>query len=422
MRVRANGITVGVVSLVAFLHGCGGGDGFSTRAANKVPQEQKQVGPESEQGKDAQNRGQSADGGANTEDPAGAPNESLPGQPDPNLAQDAQDDAAAVPAELSAMDIDPCKGTFTNGNILILDFKSGWFAGDGGTFFSDSIAPNCPGEAALSIDYIHITTELVESNRNPLTQQQYVLPCLGQAVTRDWFVFDPKTEGPAAECTLGSLEAYGQVWILSGDEGDELDVPVSSALFQSVLQRLQERSAKGPMGLFLGAGLSNITHANTIARSTLGYPGGLFARNTEVSQALFPSPDFVLNYNAAPLMGVAAADLGAGQFSQAFYPFAGVESIYDYGDFNAQTNLAILLGQLPPEVSPIYTENPKCLGDAIVQSGLTVVARDACNKAIMAHGKSGNIKVFAEGNLARFYGLKDPLEHLSRLAHYLAAP
>lgn len=412
MRLQESGITLSLLSFWAVLHGCGGRDEFSTRAAHKETTERNQVDPKSEPGGGAETNASRAKGTADAHPPGALNSET----------QNPQRTEPDGPTDLSIEDIDPCTGTFANGKILILDFKSGWFAGDGGTFFSDSITPTCAGDAALDIDYLHITTELVETNRKVVSQQEYVLPCLGQEAARNWFHFDLTGAGPAAECTLGSLDTYGQIWVLSGDETDELDVPISSALFQSVLMRLQERSARGTMGLFLGAGLSNITHANSIAQSTLGHQNELFSRNIELSQGQFPSPDFVQSFKAAPLLGIAEGQPGPGQFSNVFYPFANVETIYDYGELNEATKLSVLLGQLPIDASRIYAEQPDCLGDPIVPSSLEVVARDACNNVIMAHGRSGTIKFFAEGNMARFYGLKDPLEHLSRLAHFLAAP
>lgn len=118
--------------------------------------------------------------------------------------------------------------------MLILDFKSGWWSGDGGTTFSNLIKGElttfCPkGES--SVEYHHIL----------------------------------KTNTPAKFYNNAAFD-YTQVWILSGSTADNLDIDPNHPGLADVIAQINAKKTK----LFLGAGFGSIDHSNKVATGVLG--------------------------------------------------------------------------------------------------------------------------------------------------------
>ncbi len=134
----------------------------------------------------------------------------------------------------------------TDQHVLVLDFKSGWWAGDGGTFFQTLLRElSDPCIATVSFEYHHIVSGSNTSQVIPGETQTTEMPVLGDVdlTTRhaDW----------------GN---YSQIWVLSGSSSDNLDLRVTDALFAGLAAKIK---ASG-LPLMVGSGNGNITHANAL--------------------------------------------------------------------------------------------------------------------------------------------------------------
>ncbi len=323
---------------------------------------------------------------------------------------------------------DPCSGDFRGGPVLILDLKSGWFAGDGGSFFQDKINPNCPGKPALNLHYFHVTKAIIEGNRDlDLLQSnaQSGIPAAFREALACSAPFSSDNSGrmlndesPQDVCLINSLDQYSQVWLLSGDRADDLDVDLNSPFFASVLEQIQIRSQRGPFGIFLGAGLSNVSHSNALAQRVLG--ADAFSRNIQSSQGVFPSIDYTYQFLPSPLTPSSGATVTAGTFLDKFNALAGLGSLFDYGDLSAAGTIAALSAPFRGNANYIFASVPRCFADPISNPSIQVVARDRCNNAVNGYIDQPKLRVFAEGNMARFYGMTNPQAHIARIARFLS--
>jgi hypothetical protein len=136
--------------------------------------------------------------------------------------------------------------------ILILDFRSGWWAGGGGGPFTGTaltaVVGACP---ATKVDYHHFETQMH-------------LKCVYRSGNGGGCV----DLNPAVTVTdiIQSFEEksaadYTQIWVLSGSDQDKSDIPVGDALFQGVFN--DTKGACIPMLVAAGDGF--VTHANSIA-------------------------------------------------------------------------------------------------------------------------------------------------------------
>lgn len=291
----------------------------------------------------------------------------------------------------------PCTGA--DHEVLILDFKSGWFSGDGGDFFQKIVNGVCGGQVRIS--YIHFTMLTTQTNLTP-TELAQVAHCAIRTTELKGL------QVKVRECdSFSSFAKYDSLWLLSGDEDDELDIRLQSALFRSLQTRAIElRDQKPSASFFFGAGLGNISHANMLAQKvfpaiagTSGNPdAGLFApwagNRGVVPQATYPD-----TFGHQPLKAGTGTD--AGTFAAHLQPFAGFTS----GDFMQP------MGSLFD-----YTTGPKtsgkvqfqaCLTDRVVAAGGTTLATDHCGQAAVKRFQQGGHTIVAEGNTARFYGDKN---------------
>jgi len=119
-------------------------------------------------------------------------------------------------------------------NVLIIDLKSGWWEGDGGTTFNSiesSISSQC---AKFNIEYGHMTT--VEDE-----------------------------DGEASAFPSKPFSTYNEIWVLSGAETDPEDLRLESSTFQRFLNGVTSSTAN----LFLGSGFGTNYHIDAIT-SALG--------------------------------------------------------------------------------------------------------------------------------------------------------
>lgn len=303
---------------------------------------------------------------------------------------------------------DPCSnGSQQEYNVLIADFKSGWFAGDGGNFFNEVLNGVC-GER-VKISYIHFTKENTVSN-------------LGASALAKIVDCEIRHTGPfglgdeVRVCTeFHDLSKFDALWLLSGDEADDEDVELDSSLFRSLLVRAKALlDAKPKSAYFFGAGLGNIQHANLLAQQL--FPGiagnsgdadkGLFAP-TGGERGTLPSSNYPKFFAHKPLK----PGEGRGTFSASAPVFRGFssgslsqpkESLFDY--------------TTEAKVYKALSYEQECFTDRIVATGGTVIATDHCDQPAVATFAVGSHMVMAEGNVARFYGDKD---YFNRAVLYL---
>src|SRR5207253_979455 len=117
----------------------------------------------------------------------------------------------------------------TKQSILILDLKSGWWAGDGASFFQTilgGISLNC--KTSIKIEYHHITLTISQTHTYPETGTQSILGDIG---------FGGGNIDFAKTFAESDWNNYNQIWLLSGAAFDPDDLPRLSGTFQGILTR-----------------------------------------------------------------------------------------------------------------------------------------------------------------------------------------
>jgi hypothetical protein len=191
--------------------------------------------------------------------------------------------------------------------ILILDFRSGWWSGGGGGDFAktplQAIAQTC---ADTSVEYHHFENDfrvkcLYETNGGTGCE------------TISWT--PPETpEEITAIFEKPAWNDYTQIWILSGSDLDATDVSLTGALFDHFLKETNGSC----IPVLIGAGDGFITHGNAVA-GELGL-GQVFS--TEFTTPGFFSVAFDLAVNVDSRM-FAGAEL------EDHFLFEDVDSIAD---------------------------------------------------------------------------------------------
>ncbi|MFZ9519615.1 MAG: hypothetical protein ACO3A4_03980 [Silvanigrellaceae bacterium] len=288
--------------------------------------------------------------------------------------------------------------------ILVVDLKSGWFAGDGGDFFNRVTTDVCGG--LVKIHYVHFTIGTVDSNINPAE----VANCSGSFCT-----------------SFKDIRSYDQFWILSGDEADSADVRLSSPLFQSIVSRAVElRDANPKAGFYFGAGLGNIHHANALGKalfpqlagSNTNRDSGIFTANPNGRRGVLPVPTLPMYLGENALL--VGSGLAAGSFDatsrpfKAFGPYASpMASLFDYR--SALQNPSPGIAGSDYLAFDCLTDPVAPAGGGLNESAFKVVATDHCGKSAVAIANPGGHLVMADGNTARHYGYaNDPAAYFHR--------
>jgi hypothetical protein len=138
--------------------------------------------------------------------------------------------------------------------ILILDFRSGWWSGGGGGTYGaiplQAMANVCPG---VTVEYHHFEVSfrvkcLYATNGGPGCQEIQEEP---PTTTNEILALFGKP----------NWDDYTQVWILSGSDLDATDVSLTGALFDHFLGQ-----SKGScIPVLIGAGDGFITHGNAVS-------------------------------------------------------------------------------------------------------------------------------------------------------------
>jgi hypothetical protein len=327
-------------------------------------------------------------GGGNAENPGG---NTSPGR---NGSTSGPNPAEVLPA--------PCA---QNRKILVIDLKSGWFAGDGGDFFKSLTNDNvCNGN--ITIHYVHFTKEFTEGNA----------PIADIAICGNGSL-NSTARRTGKRCTeMKDLRSYDQLWLLSGDESDGDDISITSPLFQSIAQRARElRDANPKAGFYFGGGLGNIHHANAlskalfpeIAGSDTSKEVGLFSRIPGNPKGVFPSPEYAKNYARGSL--IAGSGSYAGTFLsteapfKAFGPYSSpMAALFDYKKESH--------GEYLPQC---FADKLDPRGSLLAASSFKHLATDHCGIPVVGTFQVGGHAVMADGNTARYYGMK-PEEYFQR--------
>lgn len=292
--------------------------------------------------------------------------------------------------------VDPCADGRVR-KILIIDLKSGWFAGDGGQFFESLLDVKCADK--LQISYIHITNESIQSNLDKVPGGTELMPCLNGQASK---VFSSAAE--RAQCQFQSMTGYDQLWLLSGSEHDSDDVSLNSALFLNIQQRaLELKGTNRFASFFFGAGLGNTDHANALFANVFATTNlaskPLFSNSPGTTLGTFPSEDLPKWHKQQPL--VLGDGIKAGTFSNKLPSFADVTEIFDYAP---DKNRVAAIGE--------------CFTDPISHPSINKMATDGCGQTAIGWFQSGEHTIYVDGNLARFYGTA-PEEYFHRVINAL---
>ena len=271
-----------------------------------------------------------------------------------------------------------------NAKILVLDFKSGWWSGDGGDFVDrivNGLYLNC--KSTVAMEYHHFVRSV------------------GTAVQgiEHSNVINTELISPATSITTGSpffskafadptWTSYTQIWLLSGSSSDSTDVPITDPFFAQILNQINISKAS----LFIGVGFGSISHANILTQQL----------NLGVVFSTIQAQGNILN----PMRGVSlSTTLSATQFNSSHPIFGnGVKTIADQ----------LMVGGTPAH------------GDKIAAlPTFSVLATDNLNQASISVGSVLARKAVLEADLPRYYAgwsnlSDDTTQLLKNIVVYLA--
>ena len=319
----------------------------------------------------------------------------------------AVDTPVALPSQATVPG-DLCSGRKEIVKIMILDFKSGWFAGDGGQTFTQITNHAC--QQTIQVSYAHIiANDITSTLADNVESKQLFAKCtpLQDASNKDLpGVF--ATTG----CELGSLTGFDQLFLLSGSDADGLDVLTVEPEFVKMVARVAEFSkvrlqAGLKAGVFLGAGLNNVSHGNVFAqalRPEWAASGvSLFSGIETPVEGTMPSPHLPTWFAKGGL--VSGSGTAAGTFNANHPLFAQLGELFDY-----KKEDHIIAKDAYPGMGYQHAERDKdtnlgkCFGDKLDAAKVTVLATDHCNQPIIGEQTFGKLHLIADGNMARFYG------------------
>jgi hypothetical protein len=289
---------------------------------------------------------------------------------------------------------DICKPPQGKRSVLVVDLKSGWFAGDGGIVYKSLLETKC--SSSVEFTYFHITEKLVEGNFAAGSLHTATLPCAKDPVNGV-----VKINGET--CVFGSFAAFDQVWLLSGSEKDPDDVTLSSPLFKSLVEKSKEFvQAKKNGGIFLGAGQGNTQHVSEFAQQVLGSKFVLPGINGETGALPNPADSQKMPKNFLTATSTAG------------------KIVAEHPLFKSMPLGLADTGKVSWKISGTLVSNSTCMSDAVAPDfGGEVIAWDACNQAMIGYKKDGERLILVDTNLTRFY-VQKPEDYLHKIVNYLA--
>lgn len=267
--------------------------------------------------------------------------------------------------------------------VLILDFKSGWWSMDGGEFFAQAMSALIgPCQSTVTVEYHHIFPG----------DNSVAIVTGGQAP-----ILSSSPNGLDKYYVEADLNAYQQIWILSGSNEDYGDMPVTEPSFVSFSSRFS--TYRGAIMLGIGAGF--ISHSQALA-SKIGLDG-LFEARAPAN----------LNISFDPAMTISTR-LVPGKNLSGHILFQGiVTGIAD------DIRLSGLGGGLANAAEGLAKSDSLRL-----PANWQAAARADDGKTSIGVGRIGDRNVVLESGIQRFYGIgshdKDTQRYLSNLLAYLA--
>lgn len=252
--------------------------------------------------------------------------------------------------------------------ILVLDFRSGWWSGGGGGQFGpiplQAMAQTCND---ITVEYHHFETGV---------RVKCLYTTSGGTGCQEIGEAPPAT--PEAILSLfekPSFDEYTQVWILSGSALDSTDVSLTGALFDHFL----EQTTGSCTPVLIGAGDGFVTHGNSVA-AELGL-GQVFT--TEL---------------ALP-----------GFFSVAMEPIVTVDTLMMPG---TQLATHVLFQDVDSIADQVSTISQSTHGDSLIPQPAVydIIAHDTSGRAAIAVGKlavaGGEDRPFLlDAGFQRYYGM-----------------
>ena len=265
----------------------------------------------------------------------------------------------------------------TNLRVLVLDFKSGWWSGDGGDFvdriISNGIIAKCG--STVTMEYHH----LIIPDFGGISNHQLIAPGSPHLVTGN-SNFQSAFADP-------SFASYQEIWLLSGSSADPEDIPIAHPFFQQVLANIKSSTAN----LFIGVGYGSISHGSALA--------GSLSLGADFS-TLAPEGDIL-------------------------DPMAGVQLISSISS-PALVTSNILLKDITSLADQVKVGHDTAGGDAIVdKGGIDIIAKDNRQQPTLAVTKSGRRAVL-DADMPRYYASwsmnqsNDTMRLLQNILVYLA--
>lgn len=259
--------------------------------------------------------------------------------------------------------------------VLILDMKSGWWAGDAGDFFKTLLGDiNKACGEKFTFEFHHLM-----SNENTYQVFPNGQPGIGSVTDADKVALK------------SDWSLYDQIWVLSGSLGDELDMRVWAPVFAAIVAKIKASGAS----LFIGSGNGNLTHANALTEGL-----GLDARfATDLPEG--PVVPATLKFSV-----ITRLNLGVELTSHSL--FSGVKAIADTVEIQnpfggGSSGITLKSDYLQPGAE------------------FAVVGKNTAGKPSIAVRQGSSYKVILDTGLQRFYPIKsgdekDTLRYLENIA------
>lgn len=329
-------------------------------------------------------------------------------------------------------------------DILVLDFKSGWWSGDGGDVFKSILGglsnPLC--QQTINVEYHHIV--LMSGFKFGTSCEQVTLPNFSQRQTAESttcanaadglceckktsaysdkrIIFPEKTEA-SGEATFGTsilndidnytvflksdFSQYTQIWLLSGSEADPVDIKVANTFFVALVDKI--KAASSP--LFIGAGYGSVDHADALTNALS--LGQVFSTSKPGSEIVL-----VMNGNTLAVKSTITIPetLKSHPLFQNVTDIADVIAYHQTADFN-EIGQIITVGPFDKEVK----------GDSLISG--TFLLKDNLQQNTIGTGLIGKRKIVFDAGMPRFYSVSAAINHagttmyLKNISHYLSLP
>jgi hypothetical protein len=282
--------------------------------------------------------------------------------------------------------------------LLIFDMKSGWWSGDGDQFHNvllPRIVKDCP-----NVDVEYYFLQHIDLAGTPLPPG---VPGVSESGIFGLLSFYPphpgvNNDGAMVEANFPSRpwNEYTQVWLLSGSNQDDTDIPTDHEFFQKMLQRYLTPAPPGQTmpSLLVATGIGNRDHANRVL-ATLQMP--------ELFQSHLSTIDTPAVPDGSVVDGRGRARAGAELTAHAI--FEGVESIAD----------TLTLGGIEYETDFLLEAN----------NPFQVVGRNVKGEPAIGARETPERRMVIDAGMQRYYSLYKPEDagtyrYLQNIIKYLA--